>query len=624
MQRTLALQTLQKIGQEVTLQGWVDTIRDHGKLVFIELRDRSGKVQIVGDSKMGKLSAEDVIEVTGKVSQRPQSMINPELPTGTIEVQASSYTILNECKELPFPIDTDGSQLDEELKLKYRYLDLRRDRLQKTIRLRSKLIEEFRKTLFSEDFVEIETPMLTKSTKEGARDFVVPSRFNPGKFYALPQSPQQYKQLLMTAGFERYFQIARCIRDEDLRADRGFEFTQLDIEMSFAKREDVMEMVEKTTKTAVLAVGGKLKDQQFPVFTYQQAMDKFGADKFDFRTDEEKKTGVLAFAWVVDFPFFKKVNKEDVAEVRDGKSGWTFTHNPFSIPKDEFIQDHLDGKNIENILTTQYDLVCNGYEAGGGSIRAHDPKILAKTFEIMGYTESEIEDSVGHMLEAFKLGTPPHGGIALGLDRLVMLLAKQTSIKEGIAFPMTSTGRTAVMDAPSPITEEQMKELGIQIRSMKQTTAKSVFEQICSYLDDEKVQYKKFEHKPVFTSEQAAAVRGTSIESGAKALVCLADKKPIMIVISAANKLDIKAFKQAFGYKDVTMADKETLLKVTGLQPGAVPPFGSLFNILTYIDEGLTKLETINFNAGSNTQSIQMQSKDYLEVEKPEKGIFVK
>ncbi len=624
MQRTLALQTLEKIGQEVTLQGWVDTIRDHGKLVFIELRDRSGKVQIVGDKKLGKLSSEDVIEVIGKVSQRPEQMINPDMPTGTIEVQASNSSLLNECKELPFPINTDGSQLDEELKLKYRYLDLRRERLQKTIRLRSKLIEEFRKTLFSEDFVEIETPMLTKSTKEGARDFVVPSRFNPGKFYALPQSPQQYKQLLMTAGFERYFQIARCIRDEDLRADRGFEFTQLDLEMSFTKREDVMEMVEKATKTAVLAVGGKLKDQQFPVFTYQQAMDKFGADKFDLRTEEEKSSGVLAFAWVIDFPFFKKVNREDVAEVRDGKSGWTFTHNPFSIPKDEFVQDHLDGKNVENILTTQYDLVCNGYEAGGGSIRAHDPKILAKTFEIMGYSEYEIEKSVGHMLEAFKLGTPPHGGIALGLDRLVMLLAKQTSIKEGIAFPMTSTGRTAVMDAPSPITEEQMKELGIQIRSMKQTTAKSVFEQICSYLDSEKVEYKKFEHKPVFTSEEAATIRGTSLESGAKALVCLADRKPVMIVISAANKLDIKAFKQIYGFKDVAMADKDTLFKVTGLQPGAVPPFGSLFEIPTYMDEGLSRLETINFNAGSNTQSIQIKSKDYIEVEKPDVSNFVK
>jgi len=624
MQRTLTLELLEKIGKEVRLQGWVDTIRDHGKLVFIELRDRSGKVQIVGDKRMSKLSTEDVVEIFGTVSKRPVKMINTELATGTIEIQVSKFTILNKCKELPFPIDNDGLQLDEELKLKYRYLDLRRERLQKTIRLRSKLIEEFRKSLFNEDFVEIETPMLTKSTKEGARDFVVPSRFNPGKFYALPQSPQQYKQLLMTAGFERYFQIARCIRDEDLRADRGFEFTQLDIEMSFAKREDVMEMVEKATKQAVLAVGGKLKDQQFPVFTYQQAMDKFGADKFDLRTEEEKKAGVLAFAWVVDFPFFKKVNKEDVAEVRDGKSGWTFTHNPFSIPKDEFIQDHMEGKNIENILTTQYDLVCNGYEAGGGSIRAHDPKILAKTFEIMGYGESEIKDSVGHMLEAFKLGTPPHGGIALGLDRLVMLLSGQSSIKDGIAFPMTSTGRTAVMDAPSQILEEQMKELGIQVRSMKQSNAKSVFERICSYLDNEKVQYQKFIHEAVFTSEQAAIVRGTSLESGAKALVCLADRKPVMIVVSAANKLDLKAFKQSFGYKDVAMADKDSLFQITGLQPGAVPPFGSLFGIPTYVDKNLIKLETINFNAGSNTQSIQMRSKDYVVMEKPDIGHFIK
>ncbi len=624
MKRTLALETFKKIGEEILLQGWVDTVRDHGKLVFIELRDRSGKVQVVGDSKMGKLSQEDVVEVVGIVNNRPEQMVNKDLPTGAIEIQASSFSLLNECKELPFPIDTDGTQLDEELKLKYRYLDLRRERLQKAIRLRSKLIEEFRKSLFANDFVEIETPMLTKSTKEGARDFVVPSRFQPGKFYALPQSPQQYKQLLMTAGFERYFQIARCIRDEDLRADRGFEFTQLDLEMSFVKREDVMEMVEQATKAAILAVGGKLREGKFPIITYDEAIKTYGADRFDIRTEQEKKDGVLAFAWVVDFPFFKKVNKEDVAEVRDGKSGWTFTHNPFSQPKDEFIADHLEGKNIENILTTQYDLVCNGYEMGGGSIRAHNPNALYKTFEIMGYSKEEIEASVGHMLEAFRLGTPPHGGLALGLDRFVMLLSNQSSLKEAIAFPMTSTGRTAVMDAPSPISEEQMKELGIQIRSMKQTTSKSIFEQICNYLDNEKVEYKKFEHKPVFTSEEAAQARGTSIESGAKALVCMADGKPIMVVVSAASKLDLKAFKQATGFKDVALVDKDTLLKVTGLRPGSVPPFGSLFNIPTYVDEGLLEQAWINFNAGSNTQSVQMKSEDFKSTEKPILGLFVK
>jgi len=306
--------------------------------------------------------------------------------------------------------------------------------------------------------------MLTQSTKEGARDFIVPSRFQPGKFYALPQSPQQYKQLLMTAGFERYFQFARCIRDEDLRADRGFEFTQLDLEMSFVERDDVIHTVEDMMKLAVKAVGGKLKDEEFPVFTYEQAMEQFGADKFDLRTDEEKKQGVLAFAWVVDFPFFKKVNKEDLAEVADGKSGWTFTHNPFSAPQAEFIKDHLEGKNLDKILATQYDLVCNGYEAGGGSIRAHTPQVLKATFRNMGYSDAEIEESVGHMLRAFEIGTPPHGGIALGIDRLAMILAGETSLKEVTAFPMTSTGRTAVMSAPSDVEPGLLDELGLEIK----------------------------------------------------------------------------------------------------------------------------------------------------------------
>ena len=271
----------------------------------------------------------------------------------------------------------------------------------------------------------------------------------------------------MTVGFERYFQFAKCIRDEDLRADRGYEFTQIDLEMSFTNREEVMELVENFVKNSVTKVGGKLKDMQFPVFTYAEAVKKFGADKFDLRTEEEKQQGVLAFAWVVDFPFFKKVDKADKAEVLDSKSGWTFTHNPFSQPKDEFIEDQLGKTNIENILTTQYDLVCNGYEIGGGSIRAHDPNVLRATFEIMGYTEQEINQSVGHMLEAFKFGTPPHGGIALGLDRLVMLLANEDSLKETIAFPMTSSGRTAVMDAPSEVDESQLKELQISINKKK-------------------------------------------------------------------------------------------------------------------------------------------------------------
>lgn len=463
MQRTLISQTPSLIGQKLTLKGWVNTIRDHGKLVFIELSDRSGLVQVVGEKELGKLHPQDVLEITGTVNKRPEEMINKKMPTGEIEIQVEEFKTLSSSKELPFPIDGEGREINEEIRLQYRYLDLKRERLAKNIRLRSKLNHEFRKYLLEKDFVEIETPMLTKSTKEGARDFIVPSRFQPGKFYALPQSPQQYKQLLMTANFERYFQLARCIRDEDLRADRGFEFTQLDLEMSFVTRDEVMQTIEEMVKKAVLACGAKLKDETFPVFQYGEALEKFGQDKFDLRNEEEKKQNILAFAWVVNFPFFKKVDKEDVAEVRDGKSGWTFTHNPFSMPNEENLADHLAGNNIENIKTQQYDLVCNGFEVGGGSIRAHKPEILKQTFKIMGYSDEEIEESIGHMLKAFSFGTPPHGGIALGMDRLVMLLTNEITLKESIAFPMSSTGRTAIMDAPSQVSSDQLKELGIAV-----------------------------------------------------------------------------------------------------------------------------------------------------------------
>ncbi len=461
MERTYIDQTITKIGQEVLLKGWVETKRDHGKLTFIDLRDKSGIIQCVGFGKMGELTVESVVQITGTVKARPEKMVNPNLPTGTVEIDVTDYTILNIAKELPLPLDTDGHELSEEVRLRYRYLDLRRQRMQKIIRLRSSYFHAMRQALMQKDFVDIETPLLTKSTMEGARDFIVPSRFQPGKFYALPQSPQQYKQLLMTAGFEKYFQIAKCLRDEDLRADRGFEFTQMDIEMSFVTREDVMQLVESVVKEAVKAVGGKLKFEDFPVITYNEAIEKYGADKFDLRTEEDKKNNVLAFAWVINFPFFKKVDSKDTAEVRDGKSGWTFTHNPFSAPLPEHAQWLLKGEHIDEILTSQYDLVCNGYEAGGGSIRAYTAEMLEATYKIMGYTPEETQASVGHMLEAFRLGTPPHGGIALGLDRHAMILAGEDSLKEAIAFPMTSTGRTSVMDAPAEITKEQLEEVGL-------------------------------------------------------------------------------------------------------------------------------------------------------------------
>ncbi len=460
--RTLISETPNKSSSIVTLYGWVDSVRDHGKVTFIDLRDYSGIIQCVAVGKMKDVRSEDVISLIGLVKARPANMVNANIPTGSIELEVQEYTILNACKDLPIPLDTSGLEIEEEKRFKYRYLDLRRTRLSKTLRMRSAFIKGLRDYLYTKDFVEVETPLLTKSTKEGARDFIVPSRYHPGKFYALPQSPQQYKQLLMTAGVEKYFQLAKCIRDEDLRADRGYEFTQLDIEMSFVEMSDVMHIIEELVKSAIKSVGGKLKDENFPVVPYDEALSKYGADKFDLRNDQEKADGVLAFAWVTDFPFFKKVDQTDAAEVIDGKSGWTFTHNPFSMPYKEHVQNHLDQKDIDKIRVYQYDLVCNGYEVGGGSIRAHDPEILKTTFKIMGYTEEEIQQSIGHMLEAFSYGTPPHGGIALGVDRLVMLLAGETSLKETIAFPMSSSGKTSVMDAPSIVDETQLKELHIR------------------------------------------------------------------------------------------------------------------------------------------------------------------
>lgn len=457
MERTMILDTTKLIGKEVRLCGWVNTRRDHGKIVFIDLRDRSGIIQVVLVSKDYDLKPEDVVEIIGMVKARPEKMINTKIPTGKVEIEVRGISILSKAKELPFPIDTGGENIEEEIRLKYRYLDLRRARLAKNIRLRSKMVQLIREYFFKNDFVEIETPLLTKSTPEGSRDFLVPSRLQPGKFYALPQSPQQYKQLLMAAGFERYFQIARCLRDEDLRADRGFEHSQVDVEMSFVKREDVMKMIEGLIITVFEKMGVKIKQKPFPVFTYDEAISKFGEDKFDLRTEEEKKENVLAFAWVTKFPFFEK----------DKKGNWTFTHNPFSEPIPEDKEKFLKGE-IKSIITNQYDLICNGFEAGGGSIRSTDPRILSKVFEVLGYKKEETIEKFGHMLEAFSYGVPPHGGIALGVERLMMCLTNERFLREVMAFPQNSAGRTSIMDAPSEVSEKQLKELGIMTAPKKE------------------------------------------------------------------------------------------------------------------------------------------------------------
>jgi aspartyl-tRNA synthetase len=461
MHRTYIKDLHEQSDEKILLKGWVDGRRDHGKLVFLDLRDMSGKVQMVAlpNHEEAHVAAQEVrpewvIEVVGQVNARPERMVNKDEANGDIEIEVLELRVLNEAVTPPFDL-SETREVDENLRLNYRYLDLRSARMQRNLRLRSEFIRRSREFLFARDFTEIETPLLTESTPEGSRDFVVPSRLHPGKFYALPQSPQQYKQLLMTAGFEKYFQIARALRDEDLRADRGFEHTQIDIETSFVEQDDVMNLVETMITEVVEAMGYTIKTKPFPRISYADAMEKYGADKFDMRTPEEKEQGILAYAWVVDFPFFEKTDE----------GNWTFSHNPFSMPKEECLDDLLAGKNIANILTTQYDLVCNGFESGGGSIRAHRADILEATYRVMGYDKEETQKSVGHMLEAFRYGTPPHGGIALGVERNIMNLTGEEALREVQAFPMTRGGQTAVMKGPSNLQEKQLTELGITVKS---------------------------------------------------------------------------------------------------------------------------------------------------------------
>ncbi|TSC53794.1 MAG: Aspartyl-tRNA synthetase, partial [Microgenomates group bacterium LiPW_31] len=412
-------------------------------------------IQVVGDKKLGDLRTEDVVEITGIARKRPKEMVNPKIPTGEVEVEAKEVKIFARAKELPFPIDTEGLDIDEDLRLKCRYLDLRRPRLVKNLELRHKVIKFIRDWLDKKGFIEIETPILTKATPEGARDFIVPSRLQPGKFYALPQSPQQYKQLLMVAGFEKYYQIAHCLRDEDLRADRQLEFTQLDLEMSFVKREDILDLVEKLMTDITQLFEKKIYKLPFPRVDYKEALKKYGDDKFDLR--EKKEPNILAFAFVVNQPLF---------EWKERENRWDAMHHPFTSPNPEDISLLKTGK-ISQVRSWQYDLVCNGHEIAGGSIRITDPKLQEKVFEIMGHSKEQIKRKFSHLLKAFEYGVPPHGGIALGLDRLVAVFAGEESIREVIAFPVTSSGQTSVMDAPSEVDPEQLKELGLDVIKRK-------------------------------------------------------------------------------------------------------------------------------------------------------------
>ena len=569
------------IGQVVTLTGWVDRRRDHGGVAFIDLRDASGIAQVVIREEVAHdLRAEYVLAVTGEVSARPEGNANPNLPTGDIEVVVSDVEILNASAPLPFQVSDhaeDAGQVGEEARLRHRYLDLRRSPMQHAIRLRAKVNQAARRVLDSHDFVEIETPTLTRSTPEGARDFLVPARLAPGSWYALPQSPQLFKQLLMVAGMERYYQIARCYRDEDFRADRQPEFTQLDVEMSFVEQDDVIAVAED-----VLREVWALIDYELPTpiarMTYHDAMERYGSDKPDLRfgcelvdltdyfkdttfrvfqnpyvgavvmpggasqsrrtfdawqewakqrgakglayvtvaedgtlggpvakniTDAEreglaqaagaapgdciffaagpvdssrallgaarleigKRCGLIdddewSFVWVVDAPLFKpSAEAKADGDVALGKSAWTAVHHAFTSPKPECLETF--DTDPGSALAYAYDIVCNGNEIGGGSIRIHRSDVQERVFNVMGIGEQEAQEKFGFLLDAFKFGAPPHGGIAFGWDRIVSLLTRADSIRDVIAFPKSGGGFDPLTEAPAPITPEQRKEAGV-------------------------------------------------------------------------------------------------------------------------------------------------------------------
>jgi aspartyl-tRNA synthetase len=450
------------IGEEVTIMGWVDVRRDQGRLIFFDFRDMSGYVQGVvlpnatEAHEVGtKLRPEWVVAVTGKINKRPEKNIQAEKQNGDIELEILSITIINESETPPFDISGDGREISEDLRLKYRYLDLRRPRLQRNIRMRDKIISFFRDYMHKNNFVEIETPILMKGTPEGSREYIVPSRLEIGKFYALPQSPQQFKQLSMVAGFERYFQIARCMRDEDLRGDRQPEFTQLDYEMSFVDQEDILSFTEPMfiELIATLFPEKKISQTPFPRITFKESMEKYGSDKPDMRKDKNDPNE-LAFAWVIDFPMFEKAD--------DGTM--QAAHHPFCSIKDEDVDKFMKGEDLMSVRANSYDLVLNGYELSSGSIRIHKADMQQKVFEYLNISPEMQQRKFGHMLQAFKFGAPPHGGFAPGIDRTVMLLMGEPNIREVIPFPKTGEGKDLMMGSPSEVDAKQLEELGLEIK----------------------------------------------------------------------------------------------------------------------------------------------------------------
>ena len=481
MKRTHIKNLPGKKGEEVVINCWVDVRRDQGKMAFFDFRDASGKVQGVVFGKpeileiAKTLRPEWVLAVSGVVNKRndvsakEQSLRYAETGTAeffikSVELEITHFEILNTAETPVFEITESTKDINEEVRLKNRYLDLRTERMHNNLIMRHRVAKLLRDELDALDFLEIETPILGKATPEGARDYVVPSRLTPNHFYALPQSPQQFKQILMSAGAERYFQFARCMRDEDLRGDRQPEFTQLDMEMSFVTENDIMELNEQLLIKVVSTLYPEKRIQTipFPRIPYAEAMKKYGNDRPDIREDKNDEN-VLAFCWVVDFPFFEKTAESDDPQAT---GEWTFTHNPFSLSKPEYIDDLKNKTNTENIIAAQYDICLNGYEIGGGSVRAHNPEILRAILSTLGHSDEQIEANFGHMLKALGSGTPPHAGIAWGFDRLMMILQNERTIREVIAFPKNGEGRDPMTEAPSLVSDAQLHELFLTLKQI--------------------------------------------------------------------------------------------------------------------------------------------------------------
>ena len=456
------------IGKSVTLAGWVDTIRDHNNVLFVDLRDRYGKVQCVIVKKNSdfevakKLTLESCVKLSGIVNARPKGSENKEISSGKVEVKIEKFEVLSVAAPLPYDVNREG--VNEETKMEFKYLDLRGEKMKRNLMLRHRAINFIRGFLDKEGFMEIQTPILTKSSPEGARDYLVPSRNHPGKFYALPQSPQQYKQMLMVGGVDKYFQIAPCFRDEDARADRcPGEFYQLDMEMSFVERDDVLELVEKLMIDLVKNVfpEKKITKVPFPRLKYDDVMKKYGRDNPDIRKNKDD-ANELGFCWIVDFPLFAEQKEEDF--FHGAGERWGPSHHMFTAPVPEDL-NKLNDKDAGKVKSLQYDLVLNGYEVAGGSVRIHDAEIQKKVFDLIGFTDKQAKE-FEHMLTAFGFGVPPHAGIAPGLDRLLMILCGAKHIRDVIAFPKNKEARDVLMGAPSQVDKAQLDDVHVRVKKV--------------------------------------------------------------------------------------------------------------------------------------------------------------